>query len=134
MCPDAASAARHCPPMLPSCVDAQMPLWGDMLPFPGGRNPGSIPRFLVPMQACLPVAELGSRPPAIKYFFIVFRFCRRHGQDTCLRRPKVLSEKNPNAYCRADEVSSLAERRLPARPLLNSDPECSGSHRDWKIT
>jgi len=33
----------------------------------------------------------------------------------------------------ADEVSSLAERRLPERPLLNSDPECFGSHSDWKI-
>lgn len=90
-----------CPPTLLSCADAQMPTWGDMLPLPGGRNPGSISRFMVPMQARLPVAELGSRPPAIKYSFTAFRFCKKkitwghlyEGQRSFLTKIR-------NTYCR----------------------------------
>lgn len=34
---------------------------------------------------------------------------------------------------KADAVPRLAEHRLPTRPVMNSGPPCSGSHRDWKI-
>lgn len=116
-CPDSASLSFSHLPVLISCVDAQTLPWGEVLPLPGGRNPGSIPRFTVPMQACLPKAQLDSRPPVIKYACSDFaekmtRMYLYEGQRSFLK-------KSPAPTVEADEVTSLADCRLPMRPMLN---------------
>lgn len=95
-CSDAASAAVQLP-TLPSCADPWP--WGGQAATPRREKPWKHPTLLG-ANASLPVAHLGSKPPAIKYNFAVLRFCRKYDQDPSLRRPTVLSENIFNSYCR----------------------------------
>lgn len=80
--------------LLCGCSDSAV--WG-CFATPQREKPWKHPtRLTVPMPACLPVAELGCRPPVTKYAFPVFRLHRKDDQDTSLQRPELLSEKCPN--------------------------------------
>lgn len=134
-CCGTASAAEQSPSTLPSCAGAPIVLCGDVMPLPGGRNPGSIPhaspcqcRHVCQQQSWVVGLQLPNTPfQCLDYTGRMTRIPLCKGQSSFLKNVLMMPTE------KADAVPRLPEHRLPTRPVMNSGPPCFGSHRDWKI-